>query len=134
MTMKAYAALATLVSEGPMFQLRLSQRIGMDPATMVDVIDGLEKDGHILRRRNPDDRREYALQTTAEGHALYSRALRAIIGAEKRTVRNLDADEAKVLLELLRRLMDASAESHAPSVAQARRPRRSPPVTAPDGS
>ena len=33
LTMKAYAALATLVSDGPVSQQRLSQRIGMDPAT-----------------------------------------------------------------------------------------------------
>ena len=117
LTMKAYGALATLVSDGPVSQQRLSQRIGMDPATMVDVIDGLEKDGYIRRRRNPDDRREYALQTTAEGRELYKRALRGIIGAEKRTVRSLDAGESKVLLELLRRLTvpEPSTESHAPS-------------------
>ena len=116
LTMKAYAALATLVSDGPVSQQRLSQRIGMDPATMVDVIDDLEMNGYIQRHRNPDDRREYALQTTREGRELYKRALRAIIGAEKRTVASLDAGEVKVLLQLLRRLTvaEAPAGSHAP--------------------
>ena len=57
-SMKGFAALATLVSDGPMSQQRLSQRIRMDPATMVDVIDSLEQSGHIVRRRNPRDRRE----------------------------------------------------------------------------
>src|SRR5439155_803918 len=54
LTMKAYAALATLVSDGPVSQQKLSRRIRMDPATMVDVIDTLEGSGHIIRRRNPE--------------------------------------------------------------------------------
>lgn len=104
LTMKGYAALATLVSDGPISQQKLSQRIRMDPATMVDVIDSLEQSGHILRRRNPEDRREYALLTTAKGRALFSRAQRAINAAERKTARDLDADQIKALMELLGRI------------------------------
>ena len=106
-SMKGFAALATLVSDGPMSQQRLSQRIRMDPATMVDVIDSLEQSGHIVRRRNPRDRREYALQTTAKGRALLLRAQSALVEAEKKTVAGLSARETKLLLELLGRVGDA---------------------------
>ena len=106
LSMKGYAALATLVSDGPISQQRLSQRIRMDPATMVDVIDSLEGSGHIVRRRNPQDRREYALQTTAKGRALLTRAQRAIEAAERETVRGLEPEETAVLLELLGRIAD----------------------------
>jgi DNA-binding MarR family transcriptional regulator len=106
LSMKGYAALATLVSDGPISQQRLSRRIRMDPATMVDVIDSLEHSGHIVRRRNPEDRREYALQTTAKGRSLLTRAQRAIEAAERDTVRGLDADERSVLMDLLGRIAD----------------------------
>ena len=106
LSMKGYAALATLVSDGPISQQRLSRRIRMDPATMVDVIDSLEASGHIVRRRNPEDRREYALQTTAKGRALLTRAERAIEAAERETVRGLEPEEAALLLELLGRIAD----------------------------
>ena len=78
LTAKGYAALATVVSDAPISQQRLSRRLRMDPATMVDVIDELERSGYMQRRRNPDDRREYALVTTARGRALFSRAKRAL--------------------------------------------------------
>jgi DNA-binding MarR family transcriptional regulator len=104
LTMKAYAALATLLSDAPISQQRLSQRIRMDPATMVDVIDGLEEDGYLVRRRNPQDRREYALETTPAGRALHARALRAITAAERHTIRRLAPDEARLLRELLARM------------------------------
>src|SRR5438105_1032775 len=109
LTMKAYAALATLVSDGPVSQQKLSRRIRMDPATMVDVIDALERSGHIIRRRNPEDRREYALQTTSKGRALFSRAERAIETAEAQTVGGLNRKQLGVLKELLTRMADPAA-------------------------
>jgi DNA-binding MarR family transcriptional regulator len=108
LSMKGYAALATLGSDGPTSQQRLSQRIGMDPATMVDVIDALEASNHIVRRRNPQDRREYALHTTPRGKALLARAERAIEAAGQETFRDLDPGEAAILMRLLGRIADPS--------------------------
>ena len=76
----------------------------MDPATMVDVIDSLEESGYIVRRRNPADRREYALQPTAKGRALYARAEQAIVGAERKTARRLDPAETRTLMDLMARI------------------------------
>jgi DNA-binding MarR family transcriptional regulator len=78
----------------------------MDPATMVDVIDSLEASGYLVRRRNPDDRREYALQLTAKGHVLYRRAERSIIEAERHANRGLDLAERQTLMRLLARIAD----------------------------
>src|SRR5579864_881910 len=95
LTMKGFAALATIISDGPISQRRLSRRIRMDPATMVDVIDSLEESGYIVRRRNPGDRREYALQPTAKGRALFARADKAIVEPERQTAGRLSATETR---------------------------------------
>ena len=102
--MKGFAALATLMGDAPISQQRLSRRIRMDPATMVDVIDSLEESGYIVRRRNPADRREYALQPTAKGRALYARAERAIVDAERQTAGRLNTAETRTLMNLLERI------------------------------
>jgi DNA-binding MarR family transcriptional regulator len=104
LTAKGYAALATVVSDAPVSQQKLSRRLRMDPATMVDVIDELERSGHVLRRRNPEDRREYALVTTPKGRALFQKAQRALNSAERETVSDLDAKEITQLRELLGRI------------------------------
>ena len=111
LTMKGYAALATLVSDGPMSQQKLSRRIRMDPATMVDVIDALEQSGHIVRRRNPADRREYALLTTAKGRSLFARADKALEVAERDTVRDLGAGDIRTLRDLLGRIARGSGRA-----------------------
>jgi DNA-binding MarR family transcriptional regulator len=111
LTMKGYAALATLVSDGPTSQQKLSRRIRMDPATMVDVIDALEQSGHLLRRRNPEDRREYALVTTAKGRSLFARAEKALDVAERDTVRDLGAADVRALRHLLGRIARGSGRT-----------------------
>jgi len=111
LTMKGYAALATLVSDGPTSQQKLSRRIRMDPATMVDVIDALEQSGHLLRRRNPEDRREYALVTTAKGRSLFARAEKALDLAERDTVRDLGAGDIRALRNLLGRIARGSGRT-----------------------
>jgi len=110
-TVKGYAALATLVSDGPLSQQKLSRRIRMDPATMVDVIDSLEQSGHLLRRRNPEDRREYMLLTTAKGRALFARAEKALDVAERDTVRDLSAGDTRALMDLLGRIAHGSGRT-----------------------
>ena len=111
LTAKGYAALATLVSDGPTSQQKLSQRIRMDPATMVDVIDALERSGHLLRRRNPADRREHALLTTAKGRSLFARAEKALDVAERDTVRDLGAADVRALRDLLGRIARGSGRT-----------------------
>jgi MarR family transcriptional regulator, lower aerobic nicotinate degradation pathway regulator len=110
LTAKSYAALATVMNDGPTSQQKLSHRLRMDPATMVDVIDSLERSGHILRKRNPDDRREYALIPTSKGRALSTRARRALDGAERETLGDLDPDDVRTLRELLRRVAQTPGE------------------------
>lgn len=112
LTMKGFAALATLVSDGPSSQQELSRRIRMDPATMVDVIDSLERSGHIVRRRNPSDRRAYSLLPTAKGRALLTRAQRSLKAAEDEVIEGLSAKEAGTLVDLLGRIASADRSEH----------------------
>jgi DNA-binding MarR family transcriptional regulator len=113
LSMKAYAALATVASDGVVSQQALSRRIGMDPATMVDVIDSLEQSGYIVRNRNPRDRREYALRATAKGRALFGRAERAVGAAEAETLGGMKPDERRMLMQLLGRIANPETDSPA---------------------
>ena len=110
LSMKAFAALATLMSVGPVSQQNLSRRIGMDPATMVDVIDSLEQSGHLERRRNPEDRRSNSLIVTARGRQLYRRAQQSVSRAEAETLKGMKPAERAALMQLLGRIAGTHAE------------------------
>src|SRR3954452_13712052 len=71
---KEYASLALIASEEPLSQQALSVIQGCDRTTMVAVVDKLEDGGLVVRRRNPLDRRAYALEITAKGRRALDQA------------------------------------------------------------
>jgi len=45
----------------------LSKKMVLDPSTLVPTIDGLERKGYVLRRRDPQDRRRIQISLTLSG-------------------------------------------------------------------
>jgi MarR family transcriptional regulator, lower aerobic nicotinate degradation pathway regulator len=62
--------LITLRDEGPMSQLALGQRLGMDRTTTMQSAQALADAGYIDRQDDPDDRRVYRLTLTSQGRRL----------------------------------------------------------------
>ncbi len=103
---KQYVALA-LLSERQLSQHQLGARMRIDRTTMVALVDSLETAGSVERRRNPEDRRAYALQITRRGRATFARAREAITTAEREISATLTDSELRQLKQLLARLLDS---------------------------
>src|SRR5208283_1654532 len=65
-------------------QHEIADVCGMDPSSLVAVLDGLERRGWLRRQRNPRDRRMHWVQRTEAGDRLFNRALPLAKGAETR--------------------------------------------------
>lgn len=59
--------LRMIAAEPGRSQQSLAEELGVVPSRVVALVDGLEGKGLVERRRNPRDRRNYALHLTAEG-------------------------------------------------------------------
>jgi DNA-binding MarR family transcriptional regulator len=102
---KEFGALSVLVDEGPLSQQRLGERQGVDRTTMVAVVDALERQGLVERRRDPRDRRAYALHATPAGRRALERADEAARRAEDEFLARIPAADRQRLKELLRTLL-----------------------------
>ena len=100
-----FGALSAIEAAGPISQQLLSEYVRKDRTTIVGIVDELESEGFVERRRNPDDRRAYALQITERGHDWLGRAKPVLHSAEDRLLRELDPAERTMLLELLQRVL-----------------------------
>jgi DNA-binding MarR family transcriptional regulator len=90
-------------SEG-VSQRALTDPLGIPASRLVAIVDDLEEQGLVERRRNPDDRRAYALYLTAAGRRMLDRARRVARDNEQRFTGALKPAEREHLLELLGRL------------------------------
>src|SRR3954451_13011169 len=68
-TPKHVGCLIMVAEEGPLSQHELGERMAVDRTTIVAIVDRLEDAGYVERRRNPLDRRAYALQIPRTGRS-----------------------------------------------------------------
>jgi DNA-binding MarR family transcriptional regulator len=105
LTPRAWGALNVLEQEGVITQHALCRSMGMDPSSMVAIIDELETQGLVERQRNPKDRRAHALHITDKGRSTLTNARKLAMQAQDELLGPLDAEERKQLHSLLLRLV-----------------------------
>jgi DNA-binding MarR family transcriptional regulator len=99
--------LSMLQAMGPCSQQELSESLHVNRTMMVKLIDGLEARGLVERRRNPDDRRLYAVHLTDAGRAFMKKLGRVAREHDDALLDGLDADERAQLRTLLTRVAEA---------------------------
>jgi DNA-binding MarR family transcriptional regulator len=105
LTIKHFGCLTVIADEGPLSQQLLSARMLVDRTTMVAIVDELEQAGFVERRRNPDDRRAYALEATKPGRAWLAEKRDALRAAQDEVLSVLSAAERRALVRSLQRLL-----------------------------
>ncbi len=94
-----------LVDQEPdLNQTGLARATHVEPSTIVNKIDQLEKRGWLRRARSRTDRRTHALFLTRRGQEILRQANTSLAQHEKRLMRNLSADEKASLFDLLQRI------------------------------
>jgi DNA-binding MarR family transcriptional regulator len=103
-TMWAYVVLLALDRSSMRTQAALAEAIGADKTRIIRTLDDLQDGGYIERRSDPDDRRVRLLAITESGRAVKDAVQADIQRGEERWLGELDADERRVFLGVLRRL------------------------------
>jgi DNA-binding MarR family transcriptional regulator len=100
-----FATLACLEEFGPASQRDISDRLGFDPSDLVAFVDWLEEAGLVERRRDPRDRRRYAVDLTAAGRRALRTRARLAGDLNKELFRALSPEERELLHQLLLRTL-----------------------------
>ncbi|HEY2531728.1 MAG TPA: MarR family transcriptional regulator [Xanthobacteraceae bacterium] len=97
-------ALILLAENEDISQARLAEISEIDPARLVGILDRLEADGWVRRRRRPDDRRVRSLAVT-ENVAPILRLIWGLIGETYvEALQGLSADDLGSLIQALARV------------------------------
>src|SRR3954471_8887917 len=93
--------------EGAM-QQELGAAMGIDPSTMVALIDALESAGLARRKPHPKDRRARVVAITPKGRRTLERGRALAAQVEDEVLGGLRSAEREELLKLLRRALDSA--------------------------
>jgi DNA-binding MarR family transcriptional regulator len=96
-------ALTVLRDQGERSQADLAGTLQLDRTNLVGLLNELEADGLIERRRSPEDRRRHTVVVTDSGRERLARAEFALSAAEDVVFGALTAKQRETLYELLHR-------------------------------
>jgi DNA-binding MarR family transcriptional regulator len=106
-----YAILATLAEGERETQGAIADALDYDRGQLVGLLDELEEQGLVERRRDPEDRRRQVVVTTAEGKKMLTKMRGLSKRLDEEFLAPLSADERRQLQQLLLKL----AEAHVPN-------------------
>ena len=104
LTQKQVSALWLVDDHPGIAQTGLSQRMRMDRATTMAIVNRLEAKGYLVRRKSSSDGRKQALNLTVPGRRALSTAKRAIQQHERWLKSRFSEKEVLKLIELLTRI------------------------------
>ncbi len=96
--------LLALAGPGNVPQHEIANLCGLDPSSLVAVLDTLERRGWLRRQRNPRDRRIQWVQRTQAGDQLFLRALPRARRAEAQQLAVLSTAHQRQLVAVMREL------------------------------
>ena len=67
-------AIKTIAQEAPIMVSEIARRMYLHPATVVGILDRLEKQSLVIRVRSTEDRRVVRVELTAQGRALVKKS------------------------------------------------------------
>jgi len=108
LTTALFALLNVLGTREGAIQQELGAAMGIDPSTMVSLIDQLEAAGLARRRPRPTDRRAREVVITPKGRRVLERARELAMQVEVEVLGGLSGAERRQLLALLRRALSSA--------------------------
>jgi len=112
LTLPQLRTLVVLADRPPTKQADLAAELGVNPSTVLRMVDRLAAAGLVERRPNPDSRREQLVALTAPGRGLVQRVMERRSEEVAALVSGLTPADRAGLVHGLRALTDAVPEAY----------------------
>lgn len=103
LTIPQFAVLEVLLHRGALCQSDIAAKVLKSAGNLTLVVDNLERDGHVTRQRDPEDRRFVTVSLTPQGRAFISELFPRVATAITREFSGLTAAEQITLAELCKK-------------------------------
>jgi MarR family transcriptional regulator, transcriptional regulator for hemolysin len=109
-SMLSWQVLAHLVRVGKSTQTEVALALAQHPAGVSRLVEELDRQGYVLRRRDPRDRRRVHVEASARGRRRFLSILPEVVRGVDQALETLSDQDRRVLRDLLRRVVSQDAE------------------------
>ncbi len=121
LSLQAWRVLAALLDATALRMGDLGRMTSIEVSTLTRIVDGMEAQGLVKRRRGPDDARSVWVEPSARGRALAKRIVPQALRCEGIALEGFSAEEASQLRSLLVRVFANMDRLEAPRARSRRK-------------
>lgn len=121
LTIAQFGVLEALHHKGPMIQSEIAAKVLKSAGNLTLVVDNLERDGHVKRTREPDDRRRIRVSLTPQGAKYIAAIFPRVAASITAELSVITFAEQAMLGEICKKLGISKPAGNQPSSATANR-------------
>lgn len=103
-SLSQWRVVGALVIQPGLTQKEIADKVGIEGATLVPVIDKMEKEGLLKRKPDSDDRRVNRIYLTQKADSLWEKMTECALRIRKSSLKNISEDDIQATLETLRKI------------------------------
>lgn len=96
-----WKVLVMLVDQNGLAQKEIADRLGLDGATIIPIIDKMEKDKLVVRKVDPTDRRNNRIYRTEKAEVLWDKMVQCASSIKEISLKGIPDQNVKVMKDVL---------------------------------
>lgn len=96
-----WKVLVMLVDQNGLTQKEIADRLGLDGATLIPIIDKMEKDKLVVRKVDPADRRNNRIYRTERADVLWDKMVQCASNIKEISLKDIPDQNVKIMKDVL---------------------------------
>jgi MarR family transcriptional regulator, transcriptional regulator for hemolysin len=110
-TLSQWRVVGALILQPGLTQKEIADKMGIEGATLVPVIDKMEKEGLLKRKSDLADRRANRIYLTSKSDSLWTSMIECALKIRKSSTRNISENNIQITLDTLQKISKNLATS-----------------------
>lgn len=103
-SLSQWRVVGALVLQPGLTQKEIADKVGVEGATLVPIIDKMEKEGLLKRKLDSSDRRINRIYLTQKADSLWESMIECALRIRKSSTKNISENDIQITLETLRKI------------------------------
>jgi len=100
-TVGQWKVLVMLVDQNGLAQKEIAYRLGLEGATLIPIIDKMEKDKLVVRKVDPADRRNNRIYRTEAADAIWDKMIQCALNIKAISLKDVPDENVKIMKDVL---------------------------------
>lgn len=103
-SLSQWRVVGALVMQPSLTQKEIADKVGIEGATLVPILDKMEKEGLLKRKPDSSDRRVNRIYLTQKADSLWESMVECALKIRKSSTKNISENDIQTTLETLRKI------------------------------